>query len=93
MLLMLRLAPPVFVTVTAWAALVVATSCGPKLRLEVLSETAAGATPVPLSGTLCGLPLAVSVIWRTPLTGPLAVGLNATLIWHDAPPARVPRQF
>lgn len=91
--MMLRLAPPVFVTVTAWAALVVVTSCVPKLRLDALKETAAGATPVPLSCTLCGLPLAVSVICRTPLTGPLAVGLNATLIWHDAPPARVPRQF
>ena len=71
----------------------VVTSCEPKLKLEALSETAAGATPVPLSGMLWGLPLAVSVIWRTPLAGPLAVGLNATVIWHDAPPARVPRQF
>lgn len=93
MLLRLRLAPPVFVNVTVWAALVVATICEPKLRLEVLSETAAGATPVALSDTLCGLPLAVSVIWRTPLKGPLAVGVKATVIWHDAPPARVPRQF
>lgn len=62
MLLMLRLALPMFLNVTVWAALVVATSCGPKLRLEVLSETAAGAMPVPLSDTPCGLPVAVSVI-------------------------------
>ena len=62
MLLMLRLALPVLVNVTVWAALVVATSCGPKLRLEVLSETAAGVMPVPLSDTPCGLPVAVSVI-------------------------------
>jgi hypothetical protein len=90
---MLRLAPPVLVSVTVWAALVVATSCEPKLRLDVLIETAAGAMPVPFRVTDWGLPLAVSAIWRTPLTGPLAVGLNATVIWHDAPPARVPRQF
>ena len=93
MLLMLKLVPPVFVSVTDCGALVVLTSCEPKLRLAVLSETAGGVYPVPLSGMLCGLPLAVSVIWRTPLTGPLAVGLNATVIWHDAPPASVPRQF
>ena len=93
MLLMLRLAPPVLVSLTVWAALVVSAICEPKLRLEVLSETAAGAIPVPLSDTVCGLPLAVSVIWRAPFTVPLAVGVNATVIWHDAPPARVPRQF
>jgi len=45
------------------------------------------------SDTLCGLPLAVSVTCRRPLTGPLAVGVNATLIWHDAPAPRVPKQF
>lgn len=42
MLLIVKLAPPVFVNVTGCGVLVVPTSCEPKLRLAALSETAGG---------------------------------------------------
>jgi hypothetical protein len=63
------------------------TSCVLKLRLEVLSETVAGATPVPLKATDCGLPAALSEIVTTPLAMPLACGVKETLIEQLAPPA------
>ncbi len=65
------------VTVTVRPTLVVLTSCGEKLRAEGDSVTA---VPVPLRLTVCGLPLALSLMLRVPLRVPTAVGLNATLI-------------
>lgn len=91
--LMFRLISPVFVSVTSDAELVVPTVNEPKLRATGLKETAAGASPVPLSVMDCGLPLAVSVICSGPLTGPRPVGVNATVMVHEAPPTRVPKQF
>ena len=52
MLEMLRLALPVFVSVTGWGALVVPTSCGEKGKCEGVRDTAgAGVNPVPLRDT------------------------------------------
>ena|SRR5215469_7178001 len=94
MAVMFMLLPPLLVSVTVCVAVDPTCVLG-NVRLDGEKDTAAGVrpVPVPLKATDCGLPLAVSVIWRAPLTGPLAVGLNATVIWHDEPPVRVPRQF
>lgn len=40
-------------------------------------------TPVPLNGTVCGLPGASSTIVKVPLRLPAAVGVNVTEIWHE----------
>ena len=39
-----------------------------------------GATPIPLSATLWGLPVALSWILTPPVRMPVALGLNLTLI-------------
>jgi hypothetical protein len=52
----------------------------PKLRLVVPPKLTIGAVPVPLSGMLCGLPAALSVIETVADRAPLAVGLKVTVI-------------
>lgn len=42
---------------------------------------------MPVSLMVCGLPLALSEIEMDPLTLPVAVGPNVTLIVHEAPGA------
>ena len=50
--------------------------------------------PVPVSGTVRGLPLALSVTVTVPARAPVAVGVNVTLIMHVAPAASdVPHVF
>ena len=56
------------------------------LAVVALVITGAGATPVPVRLTLCGLPLALSVRMRAALRVPLAVGVKVTLI-VQLPPA------
>ncbi len=82
MLLIVSVAVPLLVSVTACAALVLPTCWLPKLRLvlERVTAGAAGATPVPVRLTLCGLPAALSVIDTVPVRVPVAVGVNVTLI-------------
>jgi hypothetical protein len=53
----------------------------------------AGATPVPVSDTCCGLPAALSVIVRVPLADPVAVGVKVTLTVQLAPAASVAPQL
>jgi hypothetical protein len=48
-----------------------------------------GAVPVPLSATLCGLPLALSVICNVACRTPVALGVNVRAIAHDEPAATV----
>src|SRR5229473_3639644 len=48
-----------------------------------------GGVVVPVSDTLCGLPVALSVMFKGPMRVPAAVGLNVTLIVQFAPAARV----
>jgi hypothetical protein len=43
------------------------------------------ATPVPVSATLCGLPVALSVMVRVPVAFPITVGAKLTLITQDWP--------
>ena len=54
---------PVFVSVTVCPALVVPTFCAANVRLAGESGTA-GAVPVPVRLTVCGLPAALSVMSR-----------------------------
>jgi|SRR5438876_150234 len=69
---------PVFVRVTVFGALVVPTFTFPKLRL-VGERLTAGAVPVPVRLTVCGLPLALSVTVKLAAHVPEAVGVNVTL--------------
>ena len=70
--------------VTLWAELVVPTNWPAKVRLAG-DSAAAGAIPLPLRATVCGLPLALSVTDRVPLRVPVAVGVKLTLILQLAP--------
>ena len=58
----------------------------PKVKL-VGKKLALGATPVPVSDTVCGLPVALSVKVMVPGWLPVAVGVNVTLIVQLAPAA------
>ena len=83
-------AVPLFVRVTARAPLVVPTVWLPKLTLVGLSVTAgAETTPVPLSVTVCGLPVALSVMLTLALRAPDAAGVKVTLMAQFAPAASV----
>ncbi|HET7440144.1 MAG TPA: hypothetical protein VFJ47_02495 [Terriglobales bacterium] len=75
---------PTFVNVTVLAALLVPTVTEPKLRL--VGESFA-VVPIPLSGTFCGLPAALSVTLKAAVRVPGAVGLNLMLIVQLAPAA------
>ena len=57
----------------------------PKLKL-VGKRLTLEATPVPLRLTVCGLPVALSMIVIVPAWAPVAVGVNVTLI-EQFPPA------
>jgi hypothetical protein len=65
-----------FLSVTFLATLVVPTLTLPNARL--VGVTVAWATPVPETGTVCGLPGALSATLRIPLAGPIVVGVNVT---------------
>src|SRR5207248_1749827 len=86
--LMVKAAVPVLVKVTVIGALVVASSWLPKSRLMGANPTA-GAVPFPLSATVCGLPLALSVTNSVPVRILEAVGVKVTLIEQLAPAAKV----
>jgi hypothetical protein len=64
-----------FLRVTVFGALLLFTSCTPKLSDLADRLTA---IPVPLRATLCGLFAALSVIVRLAVLSPLAVGLKVT---------------
>ena len=53
-----------------------------------------GDVPVPLSETVCGLPVALSVTEIVPLVLPVIVGAKLTLMVHELPAATlVPQLF
>jgi hypothetical protein len=96
MLVMLRVAVPVFLRVTLWAALVVPTAWLVKVRLvaDKLTAGALAAVPVPVRLIVCGLPDALSVMVTVPVRVPVAVGLKVTLILQFPPAAtEVPHVF
>lgn len=74
-----------FVRVTVFAALVVPDAWLEKLKL--VGETVAGAVPLPLRLTDCGLLAALSVNVRVPLAVPIVVGSNVTPTEQLAPAA------
>jgi hypothetical protein len=85
MLLMVSAALPVFFSVEVNVPLVVPTRCGAKLKLAgVRVTTGAGADPVPLSPSDCGLPEALSEIVTLAELLPAAPGAKVTEIVHAA---------
>lgn len=81
-------AVPVFVSVKAWVAEVVFTSCPPKDVNPVGEKEATGATPVPDRPTVCGLPpRASSAIVKFAERLPVTVGVKVTFILQDPPAA------
>jgi hypothetical protein len=85
-LVMLNVALPPFVRVTLCAVLVVPSAWFPNDRLLEESVTDA-AVPVPERLTVCGLPLALSVMLTKAARLPLAEGLKVTLIVQFPPAA------
>jgi len=78
---------PVLVTVTVWGLLLVPTVTLPKLseggeRLKMMLPVP---LPVPLRGSFCGLPAALSVMVTLPFRVPAEVGVKVTAIVQEAP--------
>src|SRR3989475_10893965 len=80
---------PLLVRVTVCAALVVPTRCLPKALLVAESVAVGGVTPVPVSGTDCGLPAASSVMVTVAVRALAAVGVKVRLRTQLAPAASV----
>src|SRR5947207_8710067 len=79
---------PVFASVIVCAGLVVETVREANVSEPGVSEiTGAGATPVPPSRTLCGLPAALVATESEPIRVPALVGENVTLIVQVPPGA------
>jgi hypothetical protein len=80
------------VTVTVFAVLVVVTATFAKASAAGLTVT--GTTPLPLSDTVWGLLVALSVIVRVPVRLPVVVGVKVTLIVQFGPAGtEVPHVF
>ena len=73
MLVIVSVALPVLVKVTACDAVAVPTAEEPNDRL-VADSVAPGPRPVPLSATLCGVPVALSVIRMAAVSAPPVKG-------------------
>ena len=84
-------AVPAFLSVIASALLVAPTTVAGKAMVAGVSETAgaAGAVPVPVSFTDCGVPVALSAKESAAVSAPAAAGLNSTETVHEAPAASV----
>src|SRR5437879_2164754 len=82
-------APPLLVSVTFCAALVVPTRCSPNALLVAESVAVGGVTPVPVSDTDCGLPAASSVMVSVAVRALAAVGVKVRLRTQLAPAASV----
>ena len=92
MLLRVSAAVPLLVRVMVCAALVVETDWLAKARL-LGEKVTAGATPVPLSDSCCGLAAALSVKVMAPVRVPVAVGVKVTEIVQTALAARLVPQL
>src|SRR5437899_1806610 len=88
---MVRAADPVLVSVTTCAALAVFNGWFPKVRIAGEKLTAGAVIPVPVNETVCGLPLASSVTESAPVRDPVAVGGKVTEIVHDPAAAKETR--
>lgn len=87
--LILAVVAPAFVTVSAIAAEVVPWVVAGKASVAALSVMVGSATPVPVSVTFCGEPLALSAMERTAEKAAADAGLKATKTLQLAPAARV----
>ena len=88
-----KLAFPVLVRVTDCAVLVVLTPWLAKVRL-LAERLTAGALPVPVSATVCGLPGSESAMLTEAVRVPEAVGAKVTEIVQLAPCAsELPQAF
>jgi hypothetical protein len=76
-----RVPVPPLVTVTCCAALVVPVACTPK-KSDVGERLITGATPVPVSATVCVEILPPKFAVSVPVRVPVAVGVNTTLMSH-----------
>ena len=85
---MVSVPKPVLVSVMFMGKLLVPTFVTGNCNI-VGDKFTTGCTPKPLNATVCGLPVALSVILSVPLRWPSAVGENVTVIWQLAPPARL----
>ena len=83
-----ELNPPIGVTVTVNVAGEPAFTGDGAGAVAVIVKSGAF-VPVPVSGTVCGLPAALSVMVKVPARAPSAVGVNVTLILQFAPAASV----
>jgi hypothetical protein len=89
---MLKAVGRLFVSVAVFAVLNVPTASFPNDR--VAGVMVAWATPLPVSVTVCGLLLALSVIVKVPVSVPKLDAANTTLMVHLAPaPNDVPHVF
>ena len=84
----LSVAVPVFDNTTVWALLAVGTGWAANVRAAGARLTA-GTTPVPDSGTVRGLPAALSAMVSWPFASPGTVGTKLTLITQLAPATNV----
>jgi hypothetical protein len=93
MLVRVKAAVPLFVSVIALEALATPTGWLPNAS-DVGDKVTAGAVPVPVRATVWGLFAALSVMVSAPDLAPVAVGLNVTLMEQFAPAATlVPQLF
>ena len=94
MLVMFKVALPLFVIVNVRAGLVAPTGWLPKERLVGLNAMPGTPAPVPDNETVCGVFAALSLIVSVPVLVPRAVGVKVTEIEQKPPPEiAVPAQF
>jgi len=91
MLVSVNVAVPLFVKVTLCAALVVPGTCVKVNDVGLIVSP--GAEAAPLRATVCGDPLALSVIVIVAVKFPLDAGVNAIENEHEAPAATVAPQL
>ena len=93
MLLMLNVVLPVLLNVATFAGLLWRTRYEPQVRLVADSVTDDW-TPVPVKPTICGLPIALSLIVRLAARLPAACGVKVIMIVQLAPEAtELPQLF
>jgi hypothetical protein len=88
-----KTAVPQLVIVTFFATLTVPVDTLPNTKFVVLKQTlGSGATPMPLSGTMRGLPVASSLMTSWAVRSPPAVGVKAILMEQFCPGPMPPVQ-
>jgi len=85
-LLMVTVPVPVVDNVTVLGGLLVPEGWKPKFS-EAGESVTEWVLPVPVSGTVCGVPAALSATDTAALSVPPVLGVNVTLIAHEVPPA------